>query len=428
MRDVIDLLRDARPDAAGPRDDVIESARADLMAEVTRGRPSRRWGRRRVLGLAAPALAAGVTAIALALTFTGGKDEPAQAAAVVRAAESAPRLLVDGPGWQIRDMGQFSVDSGEMTLTKGKQELDLHWLPKDQYQGAVVKGSAEMDDLGTVPAAGDEARLFRRPGTDEYVALWIRGAYMIEAKGSAATVEGFSRILVSLHQVDTERWLDLMPERIELVGDSFTKAIERSRGAPSALSQMSVFARPQAEEDVLPRRLYYRMEPEDEERCPALGSTEAFCRGTNVPEESRLLLSDLGVRETTLYAWPTTEGWVCWAWDAGAGGCAPNFANDDRVPVLMTGIDPDKLGVGAPGVVVGIVPDDVVSASVRVDGVEYAAVVDRNGFFFELPTAKCSPKSFDSVWLTLRDGREEGKRLTLGGPVYPGDPPPPKCP
>lgn len=426
MSDVIKRLREARPDAAGPRDEVVESARTALMTEVTRGRPSRRWSRRRVLGLAAPALAAGITAVVLALTLTGGNDEPAHAAAVVRAAESAPRLVVDEPGWNITDMGGFSESSGRMTLAKGKRRLNLDWLPKDQYQAAVVKGSAEMKDLGTVTAAGDEARLFRRPGTDEYVALWIRGEYMIETKGSAATVEGFSRLLASLHQVDTERWLDLMPERIELVGDSFTKAIERSRGAPSALSQMSVFARLQTEEDVLPRRLYYRMEPE--ERCPALADTDAFCRGTNVPEESRLLVSGLGVRRTTLYAWPTSEGWVCWAWDAGAGGCAPNFANDDRVPVAMTGIDPDKLGVGAPGVVVGIVPDDVVAASVKVDGVEYAAVVDRNGFFFELPTAKCSPKSFNSIWLTFSDGRTEGKRLTMGGPVYPGDPPPPKCP
>jgi hypothetical protein len=189
---------------------------------------------------------------------------------------------------------------------------------------------------------------------------------------------------------------------------------------------MSVFARPRTEADVMPRRLHYLLEPE--ERCPALGSTDAFCRGMNVPEESRLLLSDLGVRKTTLYAWPTSEGWVCWAWDAGAGGCTPDFARDDRVPAAMTGIDPDELGVGAPGVVVGIVPDDVVAASVKVDGIEYAAVVDRNGFFFELPTAECSPRSFDSVWLTFGDGHKEGKRLTLGGPVYPGDPPPPKCP
>jgi hypothetical protein len=426
MNDLIQHVRDARPEAAGPRDEVVESARTALMAEVTRGRPPRRWGRRRVLGLAAPALAAGVTAVVLTLSLTGGSDESARAAAIVRAAEAAPRLLVDEPGWHVIDMRGFSESSGAMTLAKGKRRLHLDWLPKEQYQEAVLRGIAEMDDLGSVPAAGDDARLFRRRGTSEFIALWVRGKYMIEARGKAMNTERFGTILASLHQVDTERWLDLIPERIELVGDSNKKAIERSRGAPTALSQMSVFGRPPTDADVLPKRLYYRMGPQDP--CPTLGRTEAFCRGSNVPKETRLLLSDLGVGKTTLYGWPTTEGWVCWAWDVGAGGCAPNFANDDRVPVLMTSIDPDKLGVGAPGVIVGIVPDDVVAASVRLDGVEYPAVVDRNGFFFELPTAKCSPKSFDSVWLTFRDGHREGKRLTLGGPVYPGDPPPPKCP
>jgi hypothetical protein len=426
MSDEIQRLREARPEAPGPRDEVVASARAALMAEVTRGRPSRRWGRRRVLGLAAPALAAGVTAVVLALTLTGGSDEPARAAAVVRAAEAAPRLLVDEPGWNVIHMGGFSESSGRMTLAKGKRRLNLEWLPKEQFQEAVLTGVAEMEDLGTVPAAGDDqARLFRRPGTNEYIALWIRGEYMIEAQGKAMNAERFSAILASLHQVDTERWLDLIPERIELVGDSYANAIERSRGAVTALSKMSVFSRPQSEEDVLPRRLYYRMKPE--ERCPALGDTEAFCSGSNVPEESRLLLSDLGVRKTTLYAWPTTEGWVCYAWDAGAGGCTPDFAHG-KVPAAKIGIDPDELGVGAPGVLVGIVPDDVVAVSVKVDGVEYPAVTGGNGFFFELPTAKCSFRSFNSVWLTFRDGTKEGQRLTMGGPVYPGDPPPPKCP
>lgn len=426
MSDVIQRLREARPDAAGPRDEVVESARAALMAEVTRGRPSRRWGRRRVLGLAAPALAAGFIAVVLTLSVTGGRDEPARAAAVVSAAEAAPRLLLDEPGWEVTGMGGFSEDSGALTLSNGERELNLDWLPRDQYQEAVVRGIAEMDDLGTVSAAGDEARLFRRPGTDEYVAVWIRGDYMIEAQGTAPNVDDFRTILGSLHEVDTEHWLDLMPERIELVGDSYKKAIERSRGAPSALSQMSVFARPRTEADVMPRRLHYLLEPEA--RCPALGRTDAFCRGLNVPEESRLLLSGLGVRKTTLYAWPTSEGWVCWAWDAGAGGCTPDFAHLGRVPLAMTGIDPDKEGVGAPGVIAGIVPDGVVAASVKVDGVEYAAVVRRNGFFFELPSGKCSPRSYNSIWLTFRDGHREGKRHSWGGPVKAGDPRPPKCP
>lgn len=425
MSDVIKRLREARPDAAGPRDEVVESARAALMAEVRRGRPFRRWGRRRVLGLAAPALAAGITAVVLALNLTGGSDEPAQAAALVRLAEAAPRLLVDEAGWEVTGVGALGKDYGEVTFANGEQELALHWLPKDEFEVAVVRGIAEMEDLGTAQAADAEARLFRTPGTDDYIALWVRGPYMVEAQGSAVDKETFEAMLGALHEVGVEHWLlEVIPRHMSRLPDSATAPGGAAPSTRTALAEMSVFSRPQTEADVLPRRLSYRL---NDEPCPALGHTDAYCRGKAVGQESRLLLSGLGARSAKLYAWPTGEGWVCYAWDAGAGGCTPNFAEGD-LPTAMIGIDPDELGVGAPGVLVGIVPDDVVGVSVKVDGIEYSAVVGSNGFFFELPTAKCSPRSFDSIWLTFRDGQREGKRLTMGGPVRPGDPPPPKCP
>jgi hypothetical protein len=45
------------------------------------------------------------------------------------------------------------------------------------------------------------------------------------------------------------------------------------------------------------------------------------------------------------------------------------------------GIDPDEEGVGAPGTVLGVVPDDVVAVDVQVRGEQQAAVVQGNGFF-----------------------------------------------
>jgi hypothetical protein len=45
------------------------------------------------------------------------------------------------------------------------------------------------------------------------------------------------------------------------------------------------------------------------------------------------------------------------------------------------GIDPDEEGVGAPGTVLGGVPDDVVAVDVQVRGEQQAAVVQGNGFF-----------------------------------------------
>jgi hypothetical protein len=426
MTDEMELLRDARPDAEGPSSEVTEASRAMVMAEPGQGRARPRWSRRRVLGVAAPALAAAVLAVVLGVTLTGKSDEPAHAAALVRVAQAAPRLLPDEAGWRMAGVGGLSLEYGEISLTNGEQTLDLHWLPREQYEAAVARGAAELDDLGTMPlpVADADARLFRVPGTSDYVAVWVRGHYMVEAQASATHKDAFGAMLASLHEVGVDHWLEAIPWHMRRL-HSTAEAAELSRSAPSALAEMRVFSRPQSEADILPKRLHYRLQ--DERPCPRLGRPDGFCLGKPVPDESRLLLSGLGAGAAKLYAWPTSEGWVCWAWDAGAGSCAPDFAHG-RVRASMMGIDPDELGVGVPGVIVGIVPDDVVAVHVVVDGVEYPAILGGNGFFYELPTPKCSPKSFDSVWLTFRDGHREGKRLTLGGPVYPGDPPPPRCP
>jgi hypothetical protein len=427
MSDVIQRLRQARPEAAGPRDEVVESARAALVAEMTRERPPRRWGRRRVLGLAAPALAAALAAVVLGVTLTGKSDDPAHAAALVRVAEAAPRLLPDEAGWRMTGVGGLSLEYGELSLTNGEQTLDLHWLPREQYEAAVARGVAELDDLGTmpIPVADAEARLFRVPSTSEYVAVWVRGHYMVEAQASPTDEKAFGALLASLHEVGVDRWLEAIPWHMRRLR-STAEAAEVSRSAPSALAEMSVFSRPQSEADILPKRLHYRLR--DERPCPRLGRPDGFCLGKPVPDESRLLLSGLGAGEAKLYAWPTSEGWVCWAWDAGAGSCAPDFAHG-RVRASMMGIDPDELGVGVPGVLVGVVPDDVVAVNVIVDGVEYPAILGGNGFFYELPTAKCSSRSFDSIWLTFRDGSRDGRRLTMGNHIPPGTAPlSPTCP
>ena len=95
MRDEIELLRDARPDTVGPSREV-SAARAALFADIA-GAHLPRWRRRRLFGLAAPAVAAAVVAIVLGITLSSRSDGQAWAAALVRVAEAAPRLLVDEP-------------------------------------------------------------------------------------------------------------------------------------------------------------------------------------------------------------------------------------------------------------------------------------------------------------------------------------------
>jgi hypothetical protein len=68
------------------------------------------------------------------------------------------------------------------------------------------------------------------------------------------------------------------------------------------------------------------------------------------------------------------------------------------------GIDPDEEGVGAPGTLLGVVPDDVVAVDVQVRGEQQAAVVQGNGFFYELPDGSCTNWAFESFTVRYRDG------------------------
>ena len=181
---------------------------------------------------------------------------------------------------------------------------------------------------------------------------------------------------------------------------SSTQAVDADQGV-AAVDEMSVFSRPRNEADVLPSRLAYRLESE---RCTRRERVNfGGCIGEPMADESRLLLSGLGVRHTSLYAWPTTEGGVCFAWDVGAGGCQRHFPRGEHRIGFM-GIDPDDEGVGAPGTLVGIVPDDIVAVDVVVRGVRRAAVLESNGLFFELPDGSCTNRAFERLIATFRDG------------------------
>lgn len=214
MRDEMQLLKDARPEAKGPSPEITRLHRASLMVDIAGPRPARQWPRRRVLRIAAPAFAAVAAAIVLGLTLTGKGGDQAWAAALVRVAEAAPRLLVDDEGWQITRADQFSVDYGEMTFSKNGRELELKWIPATESADEIAKRDPELDDLGTAPAADGEARLFRYEGTDEYLAIWVRGDYLVEARGRAPDADGFKALLASLHEVDVDSWLSAMPESV----------------------------------------------------------------------------------------------------------------------------------------------------------------------------------------------------------------------
>jgi hypothetical protein len=183
---------------------------------------------------------------------------------------------------------------------------------------------------------------------------------------------------------------------------SSTEATEASQSVP-AVGEMGVFSRPRTEADVLPSELAYRLETAP---CTEWHGTHRGCMGEAKANESRLLMSGLGVREKSLYAWPTENGWVCFAWAEGGGSCVSRFYRG-KPRVVFLGIDPDREGVGAPGAIVGAVPDDVVGVDITTDGVRHPAILDRNGVFYELPDGGCTMAAFESLTATYRDGTSD---------------------
>ena len=177
-----------------------------------RARPHR-WRRRRVLGLAAPALAAAVAAVVLGITLTGNGSDQAWAAALVRVAEAAPRLLVDEDGWEITRADQFSVDYGEMTLAKDGQELEIKWMPGSSMRRP--SGSA-MRSWTTLERR--QPRTARRAcfATGGRATTWRSGcaATTSSRRGLASDTDAFRAVLASLHEVDVDTWLSAMPESV----------------------------------------------------------------------------------------------------------------------------------------------------------------------------------------------------------------------
>jgi hypothetical protein len=143
----------------------------------------------------------------------GGGDSGAWAAAV-KVARAAPRLLVGQQGWTVTRADEMSVSSGEMTFARGDRQLDLHWRPRGDFALSVEKREVEQDALGTVTVAGDTARVFRYPGTNDFTAVWLRAGQTIEARGLAPSVGVFDATIVSLHRVDVDSWLAAMPDNV----------------------------------------------------------------------------------------------------------------------------------------------------------------------------------------------------------------------
>ena len=212
-RDEIDLLREARPTAAGPGPGLARQVRGELMAESA-DTTGARWARLRRVRVAVPAVAAVVAAVVAGVLVLGRSGEVAWAAEALRVAEAAPRLLVGEPGWQVVRADEFAADQGEMTFANGGRLLELRWQPASQYEALVEDRRRSADLETTVRVEGAEADVLRYRGTSDFIAIWLVEDHTIEARGLASGPRAFEALVASLREVGVEEWLSAMPRSV----------------------------------------------------------------------------------------------------------------------------------------------------------------------------------------------------------------------
>lgn len=276
----------------------LESLEADLLADLDEGTPAslppapaprrtpraRRWTVALVGGALAVALVAGF------LLAGGGAERPSRAygAQLIRFAESTPLLLLEGPGWGVRDVDQRSGTEGSIEFAEASPDphpdeplmtrsdvkrhitppavierrqrvVSMLWLDARKYgiswhDGKLatsfydesLRRRVHAHEPGpwmrtTIPALGVTAYVDPRaerapiqggPGDRLMVALWREGGHVIRLQTSVPDLAAFRERLGWLRRVDAEEWLDAMPARVVKAAEYGATAKAMLRGIP----------------------------------------------------------------------------------------------------------------------------------------------------------------------------------------------------
>ena len=143
---------------------------AEIFAEPAEGQnaetiasPGRDQGRhpRRILFVIGSSAVAIVAAILVVLGAIGGpaeKPAPAYGAELVRFAQSTPLLLLEGPGWRVQNVDEYSNGEGQLEFVTGKP------IPSESIRitGSEETGQRESECPGRGAPAESRIELARR--------------------------------------------------------------------------------------------------------------------------------------------------------------------------------------------------------------------------------------------------------------------------
>jgi hypothetical protein len=184
-------------------------------------------------------------------------------------------------------------------------------------------------------------------------------------------------------------------------------------GSVPLTDALAVFSAPRSEPDELPSSNLV-----DDLEYPDLSGR--YDPGELQGGQSRLLLDRAGRAKLSLYAIPTTKGWVCPVlvdpndpFSSGGSGCDEG---------LYQGTALDMGGDDELSHVYGLLADGVASVDVVVNGISRPATIGRNAFYFEVETPTlCQGPGFETILIRSAGGKTE--TIDLGGPGNAAGPP-----
>jgi hypothetical protein len=231
-----------------------------------------RHGRRRPRSLLFAVGASAVSVVlAAALLIAGSGDtgsSRAYGAEVVRFAESTPLLLLEGPGWRVRNVVQWQQGSGSMEfgpgapgpaethpsrreiirrearLRIGKRTVKLEWTPWSPHKGASGRlkpyNERGLGFTATAPVLGTVAHIDPNirfsspdtPGLRWMIAVWRESDRVLTLSAWVPDLGAFRERLSQLKKVDAETWLDAMPQRVVKAADYGAEVREMLQGLP----------------------------------------------------------------------------------------------------------------------------------------------------------------------------------------------------
>lgn len=125
-----------------------------------------------------------------------------------------PRLLLLEEGWQVTRADE-GANTGEMTLDRGDQEVELRWNEANQYPYTVEDRRASADQESRIVVAGAEGVVFRYEESDQFTAIWRDGDHTFELVGEPfGSMDEFRVTAATLSAVDEATWLAAMPDSV----------------------------------------------------------------------------------------------------------------------------------------------------------------------------------------------------------------------